>query len=261
MGWAGGALLGAVLGACSGSATVAPAPVANQGADAGQAATAALPPDGPGVLSAIDDAARRALAAGHAVYRLDPATSRVRVHVGRAGPLAAFGHEHAVAGAPRAGYVDADAGSADLALALAALTVDSPDDRHALGLGEAPGAAAVAGTRRNMLGPVLEAARHPWLRVRVRAAPAGALAVTIDLHGRTRTVPVTAAIVRHADAMSIAGRFSVRQRDFGITPFAALSGALQVADELSVRFDLRAVRAAAQPVDAAAAVGATALPK
>lgn len=208
-------------------------------------------------LPALASAARAARAAGHAVYRIDAAASRIVVHVGRAGTLAALGHEHAVAGVPT-GYVDVDAGVAEVVLALDELRVDAADDRRWLGLDAAPDAAAVAGTRRNMLGPVLDADRHPWLRLRARRVEwSGPLEVTIDLHGQTRQLVVPVLITARDATIGVDGTFAVRQREFGITPLSVLGGALQVADELRVRFALHAVRAVDQPAGAEA----TALPK
>jgi hypothetical protein len=43
-----------------------------------------------------------------------------------------------------------------------------------------------------------------------------------------------------AQAFDVAGRFTLRQTDYGITPLTILGGAVQVADAVDVEFRLRA---------------------
>src|SRR6476619_7907239 len=104
----------------------------------------------------------RAIAAGKAVYRVDPVRSSVIIEVRRAGSLARLGHDHVVAGYDIHGYVLPDSNRADLYIALDALVVDEAKLRAQAGFDTEPTADAIAGTRRNMRSRVLEAERFPF---------------------------------------------------------------------------------------------------
>lgn len=187
---------------------------------------------------------RQAQAAGHRVLRVDSERSLVVVEVRRAGALARLGHDHVVASHDVQGYVDLDGGRADLYLPLLRLAVDEPDLRSGAGFDSQPSAAAIAGTRHNMLGKVLDAERFPFVVVAIRrsAVDATALQVAVTLHDTTRSFAVPAQIETLADGVAVAGRFSVNQTDFGIVPLSVLNGALQVADRLDLRFHVVARR-------------------
>jgi hypothetical protein len=51
-----------------------------------------------------------------------------------------------------------------------------------------------------------------------------------------REVPVTARI--GADSVSAQGSFKVLQSELGIKPFSIVGGAIAVADEIEIRFDV-----------------------
>ncbi|NIR59979.1 MAG: YceI family protein [Gammaproteobacteria bacterium] len=201
------------------------------------------PPDFPAA------AYRRAAAAGGAVYRVDPERSRVVVHVHRAGRLAKLGHDHVVASHAVQGLAARGAGGegrADLYFALASLRVDEPELRAAAGLEKELSDSDVEATRRNMLQKVLEAEGHPYVRLRVTAVDEQAahaiVSARLSVHGVTREFEIPAEIIASDGALRARGAFRVRQTDFGMTPYSALGGALRVADELDVRFDVRATR-------------------
>lgn len=187
-----------------------------------------------------------AAAAGGRVYRLDASASRVLILVGKAGPLAHFGHRHAIAVRKLRGFAETTArgGRANLVFPVAALEVDPPALRAGLGpaYAEPLDAEARAGTRKHMLGPeVLDAARFPRIALAVTAASgdsSAALAVRITLHGMTRTLDVRGLVVRHNDELFADGTFGVMQSEFGITPYSAVLGALRVADRLEIRYRL-----------------------
>lgn len=193
---------------------------------------------------------RRAAAAGQRVLHIDPAQSRIVVEVRRDGPLARLGHDHVVAAHDLAGFVDLDAGRADFYLAPARFIVDDAAQRAEAGLADPPDERAIAGTRRNMLTRVLDAARFPFVTVAVRReAPdspdfpdAASVRAAITLQGTTRefVVPVTSETL--ADGIAVSGRLDFRQSDFGVVPLTALNGALSVADRLDLRFRIVARR-------------------
>jgi len=181
--------------------------------------------------------------AGRPVFRVDPASSIIVVEVRRAGSLARLGHDHVVASHDVRGYVEPDAGRADLYVALDRLVVDEPGLRKQAGFDTEPTAEAIAGTRRNMLEKTLETDRHPYASIAVhRAAGATAADVSIALHGTTRKMRVPLAVTEGSEAIAVNGELALRQTDFGITPLSVVGGAIQVQDEVKLRFDIRARR-------------------
>ena len=151
----------------------------------------------------------RAIADGKAVYRVDPAHSTVVIEVRRAGSLARLGHDHVVAGYDIRGYVMPDSNRADLYLALDTLVVDEARLRAQAGFDTEPTADAIAGTRRNMLNRVLEAERFPFAVISVDALDAERVAaVSITLHGTTRTMRIPLQVDASPDEWLVAGAFA-----------------------------------------------------
>jgi len=185
----------------------------------------------------------RAAAEGRSVFRVDPASSIIVVEVRRAGSLARLGHDHVVASHDVRGYVEPDVGRADLYVALDRLVVDELELRRQARFDTEPTADAIAGTRRNMLEKTLEADRYPYASIAVRRAAGAAVAdVSIALHGTTRTMHVPLAVTESPEAIAVNGELALRQTDFGITPLSVVGGAIQVQDEVKLRFDVRARR-------------------
>lgn len=183
---------------------------------------------------------RRIESRGGQVLRVDPRRSLVSIEVGRAGALARLGHDHVVAIHDLAGYVAPAEGRADLYVPLERLSVDEPELRAAAGFETQPGHEAVAGTRRNMLGPVLDAANFPVALVGVTRLGDSRLEVSITLHGATRTYEVPAQLATEGDTIVARGRLSFAQSDFGIVPMSVFGGALQVRDRLDLAFRVTA---------------------
>ena len=189
---------------------------------------------------------RQAQADGRPVFEVDAARSLVVIVVRRGGSLARLGHDHVVASHDVAGFVAPEEGRADLYLALERLLVDEAPLRAAVGLDTRPSEADIEGTRRNMLETVLEADKHPFAVVRVKALDSGAtrIGASIILHGVTREVEIPVRIDATSAEISATGRFEILQTDFGIVPLSVLGGAIQVLDRLELRFSIRARRVA-----------------
>jgi len=186
----------------------------------------------------------QAAAQGKPVYRIDPERSLVVIEVRRAGSLARLGHDHVVAARNVAGYVAPEAGRADLYVALDDLVVDEPTLRKEAGFDTQPSESDIAGTRANMLEKVLESGKFPHALIRVdRAGARDRLAISITLHGVTRTLEVPVQIDMEDRQASVTGRLEFNQTEFGITPFSILGGAIQVQDRLNLQFTIRAQRA------------------
>ena len=203
----------------------------------------APPAPGPATELASHRAAYRAAAAsGAAVYAVDPDASLIAVTVRRAGLMARLGHDHVVASHTLAGYAAPGLGRADLAFRLDALTVDEPHLLRDAGIATQPSPEAVAGTRGNMLGPVLDAQRYPVVNLHVERPGDGGLHVAVTLHGVTRRLDLPAAVRVDAATIVADGTARLKQTDFGITPFSVGAGLLAVGDELEVRYRIVARR-------------------
>src|SRR5712692_5288795 len=187
-----------------------------------------------------------AAAQGRPVFRVDSPESLVVIEVRRSGSLARLGHDHVVASHEVSGYVAPDEGRADLYVALARLEVDEAALRAEAGFDTQPAESDIEGTRANMLAKVLEADKFPFALISVAGANAKekktTLAVAITLHGHMRTLQVPAEIEADAEKVSVTGRLSFDQTDFGITPYSLLGGAIAVKNGVELRFRIRARR-------------------
>jgi polyisoprenoid-binding protein YceI len=188
---------------------------------------------------------------GEAVYEVDTAGSSVVALVRRDGPLARFGHDHAIAVPDIRGYVlwspsvAADS-CADLAVDVSRLDVDPPEARQAFELDTTPDQRAVDGTRHNLLEHILVASRWPTIGLRIGhaggAPPEVRLAVELELNGVSRRISVPAQVDVTPERLSAEGRFELRPSEWGIPPFSVLGGGLRVADRVEVHFRLEASR-------------------
>jgi hypothetical protein len=68
------------------------------------------------------------------------------------------------------------------------------------------------------------------------------MTVRIKIKDTSRDIPVTATVRTGGARLTAAGEFDIQQTDFGIKPFSAGLGALEVQDRLHVRFDIVADR-------------------
>src|SRR6266567_1240233 len=183
---------------------------------------------------------------GKPVFRVDSRESLVVIEVRRGGSLARLGHDHVVASHEVGGYVAPDEGRADLYVQLERLEADEAALRAEAGFDTQPTESDIEGTRANMLVRVLEADRFPFALIRVGGADASrreaAMSVAITLQGVTRALQVPATIDADADKISVTGRLSLDQTDFGITPYSVLGGAIAVRNGVDLRFRIRARR-------------------
>lgn len=180
-------------------------------------------------------------------YVINADDSNIRFLVYRAGPLAAFGHNHVI----RAAVIQGDVylnprlplSGFEFTLPVKDFHVDEPVERAAEGgdFDSQPSPQAIAGTTRNMLGAaLLDAVRYPAVSVRsVRVEgtqTAATLTLRITLRGVQRDVVVPVKLAISDARLVVSGTFDIKQSDFGITPFSILGGGLQVADTVRVHF-------------------------
>lgn len=190
--------------------------------------------------------------AGARAFEIDPAKSVVTILVNRAGPFAKFAHNHVVTSGLESGFAwvgGNPAGSGfEIHVPVASLVVDDPEARAAAGgefAGDVPQSAR-EGTYKNMTRTeVLDVAGFPEVIVRCGGLtgtwgrPVAAADLTI--RGVTRRVDIPIELERGGDTLVARGSFSIRQSDFGITPFSVAGGAIQVGDELGLSFEIVAV--------------------
>ena len=169
-------------------------------------------------------------------FAVDPAASLIAVTVRRGGLLARLGHDHVVAVHTLTGLIAPAVDHADLSFRLDGMTVDEPPLLRDAGIATQPSAQAVEGTRHNMLGPVLDAARYPTVALHVERTGGDRLQVDVTLHGVTRRLLLPAAVEVDGAQVVAHGSARLKQTDFGITPFAVGAGLLAVEDELEVNY-------------------------
>lgn len=185
-------------------------------------------------------------------YAVDAAQSEVRIVIYPDGRL---GHAHVIGGEALAGEIivptDHHQVWLDLGIGVDDLLVDDPAWREDERLAPEMSQRAIAGTRDNMLSAqVLNAAEHPEIRIRASGATGPVWQADIQAHitlaGITRvlTVPVSVHEVAE-DELQVIGRMRILQSEFGIEPFSALGGTLRIADEVLIRFRIRARATAA----------------
>lgn len=183
---------------------------------------------------------QQARKSGQEILGVDAARSLLVIVVRRTGWFASLGHDHVVASHDMVGYADMAAGTADLYVPLAQLVVDETELRTKAGFNTQPSQQDIAGTRRNMLEQTLDAGHFPYALIHVARTNGerNKLQVSITLHGTTRSYVVPAQILTTADGITVEGTMSLRQSDFGITPLSVLGGAIQVQDQLELRFSV-----------------------
>ncbi len=212
---------------------------------AGHAPQTATP--GATALPAAADLARQPGA-----LRIVPGDSQLEIFVYRDGPMAALGHNHAIAVHDLTGAVlptaDLVGTQLEMSFPLAALVVDDPTVRAGAGEGfvtPVPDAAR-SGTRDNMLGPkLLDVAQFPTLRVSGRVIRASGdtavVAAAFEVKGRRFARDIEMRVARTSELGELrqligSGEITLTQTDLGLTPFSVMLGALQVRDEMRIRF-------------------------
>jgi hypothetical protein len=216
-------------------------------------------------------------------FTVIPGESLLTILAFRGGALSKAGHNHVIAAHDLMGtvYVPSDPlrASFELRFAVAQLTVDEPQLRAKEGADFAADVpdSARDGTRHNMLGDaLLDAGQFPEItliserieREEAHAAQdsrdaeadghasqtnqgAGAEAhaqvhVNVTVRGQTHSFSVPVRYQLRLDRVTADGELPIRQSELGLKPFSAVMGALQVQDELHVRFHVVARLAAVQ---------------
>jgi hypothetical protein len=191
------------------------------------------------------------ITAGARHYTIQSTGSDVRFLAYRAGPLAAFGHNHVIHATTINGdvYLNSQFSLSGFAftLPLKDFQVDEPAERAAEGPDFAvqPSDEAIAGTTHNMLGSaLLDEAQYPEIAVRSAAVTGPQInpvvTIRVTLRGVQRDIRIPISLAISGSQLTASGHFDIKQSDFGITPFSILGGGLQVADTVKVEFRIAA---------------------
>jgi hypothetical protein len=189
------------------------------------------------------------------IYRVDAGQSELRVLVYRAGPLARLGHNHVVVNRALRGTVSLAEGASAFRLTVpaAGFAVDDAQARGEEGLDFAADVPDVAksGTLQNMLGAaVLDADEFPVITVDsvavtgAQGAPdSGSMIATVSISvaGHESTVQAPFTLQSDSSRLSVTGSLGLRQSDLGLTPYSLMLGALQVQDQVTIKFKIIAV--------------------
>ena len=176
--------------------------------------------------------------------------SEARFILQPAGALARLGHPHVIGGPVIDGEIriadDFHRSGLELSIDVSALHVDHPAWRSDEGFDPEMSDSAIEDTRRNMLSAEqLDADNHPYIHIESisvtgpRWQPDIDARITLAGESRELTVPITLDMDDYN--LTAIGRFRIRQSEFGITPFSAAGGSLQVADDVLVRFRIVAM--------------------
>jgi YceI-like domain len=217
----------------------------------------ALPQDPAESASRPDLTSRPDLSSPGRVYRIDGSQSELRILIYRAGPLARFGHNHVMVNHALRGAANLmDAASASsfwLKVPAADFVVDDAQARREEGPDFAGEIAddAKSGTLLNMLSTaVLDADEFPLITVdsiaiadAQGAAGTGELIATvaISLTGHETIIQVPFTFQSDSRRLSASGSLELRQSAIGVTPFSLMLGALQVQDQMRLKFKIVAI--------------------
>lgn len=174
--------------------------------------------------------------------------SRVYVFVGKSG----FGHEHAVMGNLRSGYVrlDAPAKAGRLVFEMSSFDADPDQARKFLGLEGSTDPSTRKKVVANMTGVhVLDVAHFPTATYEIastrklpqlskRGLPTYEFQGIFTLHGKSRPVTFPVEVEARNGWNRLMGQFSILQTDYGITPYSTALGAIGVADKLIIYGDV-----------------------
>jgi polyisoprenoid-binding protein YceI len=176
-------------------------------------------------------------------YSVDPARSRVEIHVYKEGVFKAFGHDHEIAAKELAGQVQFDPAKIDqstvsLKIPTKSITVidpgESEKDRHDV-------QATMEGEK------VLDVAKFPEITftstsvTSAKKTPDGwelTLAGKLSLHGVEKSVSFPLRVRADARELRGEGELSILQTDYGITPVKVGGGSVKVKDKLKITFNI-----------------------
>ena len=178
--------------------------------------------------------------------QIDLKRSAIYVYVDKTG----LGHEHGIEGKIKSGAVQlgskSNAGSIEFDMH--SFRADTDRARKYVGLDGSTSESTRQQVHKNMLGAdVLDVAKYPAATFAIASAlrkktkqgkPMVELKGEFTLHGKTRPLTLYAEPTQKAGQWNLRGDFSIKQTDFGITPYRAALGTVGVADQLKIYGDI-----------------------
>ena len=106
---------------------------------------------------------------------------------------------------------------------------------------------AKEGTRKNLLGEaLLDGEHYPGVELSstkiAGTREAMQATVRVKVKDQEHDIQVPVAVKYEGDHLTATGEFSVKQSDLGLKPFSVLGGALQVQDQMKVKFSVVAAK-------------------
>jgi polyisoprenoid-binding protein YceI len=180
-------------------------------------------------------------------YQVDGAESRLHVLVYRAGTMARLGHNHVLSTDQLSGTIvihpQLEQSQLVLDLPVNSFKVDEPAARAQEGddFSAAVPPDAREATRANLLREeVLDSVKFPVINLRAVSVSGThhqpVVTVSITLKDTAKRIDVPVNVSYRDREIIVVGEFALKQTDFGMTPFSVGMGALQVRDELRIRF-------------------------
>lgn len=188
-----------------------------------------------------------ALAQDKSNYSIDPARSKVEIHVYKEGVFKAFGHDHEIAAKELSGQVQFDPDNINqstvrLKIPTKSIAVidpgESEKDRHDV-------QATMEGEK------VLDVAKFPEITFASSSVPAAkktpggwelTLSGTLKLHGVEKPISFPLRVHAEANELTGQGEISILQTDYGITPVKVGGGSVKVKDKLKITFMIVAAK-------------------
>jgi len=182
-------------------------------------------------------------------YDIDSRASLLTILAFRGGALAKAGHNHVIASHDLSGtfYVPEDVSRAsfEVHVPVQQLSIDEPELRAREGADfptDVP-QSAKDGTRHNMLSEaLLNGDQYPEILLVSQSLVPGSSGaamqaqVQMTVRGQAHTINVPVTYTLAGGELVASGEMVLKQTDLGLTPFSAMLGALQVQDEMKIRF-------------------------
>ncbi len=196
--------------------------------------------------------AQRPAEPGVTIYRIDPRTSDVRLLVYRDGVLSTFGHNHVVSLKEFTGTIHLRPklvqSRVELEIPVDRLVVDDAAARRQEGpdFASEPSPDDAAGTRTNMLShALLNAAQFPAIKVTgtsglVDDKNSALLDLSVQIVGRDIKLTIPATLKLGGDQLEASGEVEISHKQLGLKPFSALLGSLRVAENMKLKYSIRA---------------------
>jgi polyisoprenoid-binding protein YceI len=172
-------------------------------------------------------------------YRIGPGTGHLRIKTSRTGLGRKAGHDLTIEVTRWSGDITADAADPGRSSVSVTAEVDSLEVREGVGGLKALTDSDRADIKQTIRDKILRPGEHPsitFTSTEVAGSPES-FTVTGDLTIMGTTRPVTFEGRQDGDGR-VLGSATVVQSAWGIKPYSALAGALRLADEISVEFEL-----------------------